>query len=122
MYASFSDAINLPFVEKLDYWTPENPDAFWPRPYNGGMQSYLPSDYWVQDAAYIRLKNIEIGYTIPQSLTQKARIIKARFFVSGQDLFEFTNTLSWIDPEQPENTGVIYPFYRTISMGLNITF
>tara|TARA_R110002049_G_scaffold77528_2_gene198241 strand:- start:6570 stop:9710 length:3141 start_codon:yes stop_codon:yes gene_type:complete len=122
MYASFSDAINLPFVEKLDYWTPENPGAFWPRPYNGGMQSYLPSDYWVQDAAYIRLKNIEIGYTIPQSLTQKARISKARFFVSGQDLFEFTNTLSWIDPEQPENTGVIYPFYRTISMGLNITF
>lgn len=122
MYASFSDAVNLPFKEKLDYWTPENLDAFWPRPYNGGMQSYLPSDYWIQDASYIRLKNVELGYTFPQSIIRKARISKARIFVSGQDLFEFTKTFSWIDPEQPDNSGVIYPFYRSVSLGLNVTF
>jgi hypothetical protein len=106
----------------LDYWTPENTDAFFPRPYNGGSQSYWSSDYWVQDAAYIRMKNITIGYTIPTALSQKAGISKARFFVSGQDLFEFTKTLSWIDPETADGSQTVYPFYRTISMGCNITF
>ena len=122
MYTTYSDAVNLTFKEKLDYWTPENTDAFWPRPFNGGMQSYWPSDYWIQDAAYVRLKNIQLGYTIPQTITQKARISKARFFVTGQDLLEITKTFSWVDPEQADNSGVIYPFYRSISLGINVTF
>lgn len=122
MFTVYSDAISMPFREQLDYWTTENPDAFWPRPYNNGMQSYWPSDYWIQDAAYIRLKNIEIGYTIPQSLVEKVHLSKVRFFVTGQDLWESTKTFSYIDPESPDNASFIYPFYRTISLGLNVQF
>lgn len=121
-YTVFSDAIAMPLKEQLDYWTPENTEAFWPRPYVNGLQSYWPSDYWIQDAAYIRLKNIEIGYTIPQALSRRARINKARIFFSGQDLWETTKTLSYIDPESPNNLTYIYPFYRTVSVGLNLTF
>jgi hypothetical protein len=121
-YTVFSDAIAMVLREQLDYWTPDNPKAFWPRPYVNGLQSYMPSDYWIQDAAYIRLKNIEIGYTIPPSLSQKAAISKARLFISGQDLWETTKTFSYIDPESPNNIGYIYPFYRSVSFGLNVTF
>jgi hypothetical protein len=111
-----------PIKEQLDYWTTENRDAFWPRLYTGGMQSYKPSDYWIQDAAYIRLKNIEIGYTFPQAFTQKACLSKARLFISGQDLWETTKAFSFVDPEFPNDAGFVYPFYRSISLGLNITF
>lgn len=116
------NAIYMPYEEQLDYWTPENPTAYWPRPYVNGNQSFWKSDYWVQDAAYIRLKNIEIGYTLPESISKKAGITKARFFATGQDLWEATKTLSYIDPESPNNVSFIYPFYRSASLGLNITF
>lgn len=112
----------MPWREQLDYWTPDNPDAFWPRLDVSDRSSYLPSDHWVQNAAYIRLKNIELGYTIPQILTQRVHIDKARFFVSGQDLWEATKVFSFIDPEYPNNSELVYPFYRTMSVGLNITF
>jgi hypothetical protein len=112
----------MPYKEHLDYWTPENNDTFWPRLYSGSGHSYWPSDYWIQNGAYIRLKNIELGYTIPESITTKVYISKARFYVSGQDLWEFTKVLSFVDPEYPNNAGNVYPFYRTISFGVNVTF
>ncbi len=112
----------MPYKEHLDYWTPDNLDAFWPRLYVEGTHSYWESDYWLQNGAYIRLKNIELGYTLPASVSQRAFMSKARIYVAGQDLWEATKTLSFYDPEYPNNAGNIYPFYRTISLGLNITF
>lgn len=114
--------VRMPYKEQLDYWTPENPNAFWPRPYLNSTHSYLASDYWLQNAAYLRVKNVELGYTLPGSLMKKTALNKVRVFVSGQDVFEFTKVFSFIDPEFPDNAGVTYPFFRTFQAGLNITF
>lgn len=106
----------------LDYWTPENPGAFWPRPYRGGGHNYLPSDKWVQNGAYIRLKNIQLGYTIPASIVKRIKAERVRVYVSGQDLWEKTDVFEIFDPETKENKDFIYPFYRVVSFGVNVSF
>jgi hypothetical protein len=122
MLTSMLNATLMPFEEQLDYWTKENPDAFWPRPFVDGDQSYWSSDYWIQNAAYIRLKNIELGYSLPLPLLKRLGMNKFRVFVNGQNLWESTKTFSYIDPESPEGVSWIYPFYRTVSFGVNIQF
>lgn len=112
----------MPWKEHSDYWTPENPDAYWPRLYNTSNHSYWESDYWIQNGAYLRCKNMELGFTLPELITRKVKIEKARFFISGQDLFEFTNVFSWIDPEFSHGSTDVYPFYRSASIGINVTF
>lgn len=53
-----------------DYWTPENPNAAFPRYYAGANHNYQISDHWLQNAAYVRLKNLQLGYTISPKLTK----------------------------------------------------
>ncbi|WP_246000388.1 SusC/RagA family TonB-linked outer membrane protein [Pontibacter diazotrophicus] len=108
-----------------DYWTPENPDALYPRPYLGGRHNFLVSDKWVLDASYMRIKNLQVGYTLPEAWTQKARIARARIFFTGQDLLTISGLgkfQDYLDPEQANNTGSAYPFFGTAAMGLNLTF
>jgi TonB-linked SusC/RagA family outer membrane protein len=110
---------NLPWTIHLDRWTPDNPNAFWPRMYQTGTQNYQPSDKWTQDGSYIRLKNAQIGYTIPFN---KKYVKSMRVYVSGQDLWESTKVLNVFDPEVPNDVSAgSYPFYRTVSFGLNVT-
>ena len=105
-----------------DYWTPENPDARFPRLYLGGTQNALPSTHWIMNAAYLRLKNLQVGYTLPASLTMRAKIQKARIYFSGQDLWEISQLwLKHLDPEIPNNADFQYPFFRTFSFGVNLT-
>lgn len=118
----FFENWRYPLAEQRDFWTIDNPEAFWPRPYRGSSHNYAVSDKWVQNAAYIRLKNIQIGYTLPKTLTEKVKMSKVRVFVSGQDLWEYTKVFNFIDPETPDNKDFVYPFYRVVSTGLNITF
>ena len=107
----------------MDYWTPENKDAKFPRPYNSGSHNTKTSSHWIQNVAYVRLKNLQIGYTLPQSLTGHVSITKARIYFSGQDLAELTSMwFPYYDPEIPNNASFQYPFFRTFSMGVNITF
>lgn len=108
-----------------DYWTPENPNALYPRPYVGATHNYLASDKWTLNASYIRMKNIQFGYTLPATLTQKARINQARLFFSGQDLFTISGLKAfqgYYDPETRDGVQNDYPFFATASMGLNISF
>ena len=70
-----------------DYWTPENPNALFPRPFVGATHNFGASDKWTFNGQYARLKNIQFGYTIPSSTTKKIGISRARVYVSGQDLF-----------------------------------
>ncbi|WP_315815780.1 TonB-dependent receptor [Paraflavitalea speifideaquila] len=106
-----------------DYWTPENPNAMFPRLYLGGTHNTVVSDFWVQDAWYVRLKNVQLGYTLPEKLTQKAGISKLRVYFTGQDLWEKTGMwYKYYDPEQPNNSSFDYPFFRSYAAGLNITF
>ncbi|KQS27010.1 TonB-dependent receptor [Dyadobacter sp. Leaf189] len=108
-----------------DYWTPENQDALFPRPYTGATHNYLSSDKWTLNAAYIRMKNIQLGYTIPLRITEKAKISRARVFFSGQDILTLSGLgkfQGFFDPETRDGVENDYPFFATAAFGLNISF
>jgi TonB-linked SusC/RagA family outer membrane protein len=110
----------MPWTIHRDYWTEENTDAYWPRVLNQEVYNYEPSDKWVQDGAYVRLKNIQLGYTIP---VPKNIVQSLRIYVSGSDVWEYSNVLEIFDPEVGNNTSSqTYPFFRTWTMGVNLTF
>lgn len=116
-------AYNAPWSIHEDYWTPENTDAKFPRLFNGSGHNLDNSSFWVQNAAYLRLKNLQIGYTVPKMLTSKVKIEKARIFFSGQDLWEVNSMwFNVFDAEYPNNAGYTYPFFRSYAMGINLTF
>ncbi len=80
------------------------------------------SEFRMQDGTYVRLKNVELGYTIPKNLTNKININKARLFVNGYNLVTFTG-VKGIDPEHPEDQhGYMYPLNQTLNFGAEITF
>ncbi|MCW9706476.1 SusC/RagA family TonB-linked outer membrane protein [Fodinibius salsisoli] len=121
------------FENQLDYWTPENKDAFYPRPTNQLQSSYTrnfrPQTRYILDMSYFRMKNITIGYTLPKSITSKVKIGSLRVYVSGENLFEFDNVNVPLDPEtnytdtgRAGSFGRVYPFQRVISAGLNMKF
>ncbi|RZJ74658.1 MAG: TonB-dependent receptor, partial [Flavobacterium sp.] len=110
---------NMPWSIHLDRWSPENPNAFFPRMFQTSAHNFRPSDKWVQNGNYIRLKNLTLGYNFkPQNkIFQNLRV-----YVAGQDLFEKTDVLSVFDPEVGNDVSAqAYPFYRSVSFGLNIT-
>ena len=106
----------------MDYWSEDNPDAFWPRLYARGEHNYLPSEKWVQNAAYVRLKDLQIGYTIPSAIVNRVGIERLRFYFAGRDLWEMTKTFDFIDPEMPNGATFMYPFTRKYTFGVNLTF
>lgn len=120
----FRQSSFMPWTIHMDRWTPENPNAMFPRLYQGNTYNYQTSDRSVQNGAYIRLKNVQLGYTIP---VNKKYIQRVRVYFSGQDLWEKTDVLDVFDPEISNNPGSLtstgaYPFFRTASFGLNVTF
>ncbi|OQP42988.1 SusC/RagA family TonB-linked outer membrane protein [Niastella yeongjuensis] len=111
---------DMPWTIHMDRWTPDNPNAFFPRMYEKDAHNFKPSDRWAQDGSYLRLKNIQIGYTVP---VKRTFIRNLQVYVSGQDLWESTKVLSVYDPEVGNNVdATTYPFYRTVSFGLNAGF
>ena len=107
----------------LDHWTPENTDAYFPRlkSYiaNGNGDISLAQTRYMQNAAYMRMKNITFGYSLPKTLVQKIKLENVRLYFSGENLFEITSLLKSYDPEGLNQTT--HPFQRTYSFGLNIT-
>lgn len=102
-HADYSKTI---YKHQLDYWTPTNTGAKWPRLAEASSPSHAnnwaqPGEHFILNAAYARLKNIAIGYTLPGKWTSKVGIEKARIYVNAQDLFTFTHN-SFIDPESSE--------------------
>ncbi|MBL7758509.1 MAG: TonB-dependent receptor, partial [Chitinophagaceae bacterium] len=76
-------------------------------------------DKWAQNGSYIRLKNLQIGYKVP---VNKKFVRELRVYVSGQDLWESTKVLKVFDPEVGNDvSATTYPFYRTVSFGLNLS-
>jgi TonB-linked SusC/RagA family outer membrane protein len=100
-----------------------NVNAYYPRPVFNGKNTQTQSAY-LQDAAYIRLKNIQLGYTIPPRITKKALIQKCRIYVSGDNLLTATKLSSIFDPEAIDggNGGNVYPINKVLSAGVTITF
>lgn len=111
---------NMPWTIHMDRWTPDNPNAFFPRMYQTSDHNYRASDRWVQNGSYIRLKNLQVGYNIPFN---KKYVQNVRVYFSGQDLWENTKVMSVFDPEVPNGVNSqAYPFYRAYAFGLNVTF
>ena len=122
------------YQNQMDYWTPNNPNALYPAPSNPGGNNHnanwQPQTRYLLNMAYMRMKNITIGYTIPQSITKSCKISRARIFASGENLFTLDHLNMTIDPEIQQNSiegfkdaksyGRTYPYYRTISCGVQI--
>ena len=124
-YATF---IGTDFMSRV--WSEENPDAFFPRPrgyiaLKGNRSLGAPSDKYLQDLAYLRLKSLNFGYSLPTSLLSKVQIEKLRIYFSGENLLTFTKLNSkYIDPEQAaaHNDAKTYGWAKTFSIGLDLTF
>ncbi|WP_255491349.1 SusC/RagA family TonB-linked outer membrane protein [Dysgonomonas sp. ZJ279] len=117
-----------PWYQSAEYWygktwTSERTDAKYPAITNDGKKDY---NYYVStntkhNVAYVRLKNLQFGYTIPKKHLQKFKLEKIRVYFSGEDLFEIHNAPGGWDPE--EGGGYVsYPFARNYSLGVNIVF
>lgn len=141
----FSQAVDGIYDYQLDYWTPENTDAFWPRPFPGsgntntnvsgvaaGIYNFYPQSKYLIDRSYLRFKNLTVGYTLPQNLTKKWYIEKLRVYFTAENLCELVNNMfAPVDPEidtsEVSNNrygtwGRITPMMRTVSFGLQLTF
>lgn len=118
--APFAATSDMPWTVHRNYWTPENQDAYWPRLYSGNDFNFQSSDRWIQDASYIRLKNLQLGYNFQFS---KIHVENLRLYVSGEDVWEHSRMLKVFDPEvrNNPNSNNTYPFFRTWAIGLNVT-
>lgn len=119
------------FTHQLDYWTPENPNARFPKVRFGsgaadnGVNDQF-SSFWLEDASYFRLKNVELGFTLPQSVSERLGLNMARVYLSGENLLTVTDYLGF-DPEIPSGTGSRlvegrYPLAKVINLGINLNF
>jgi len=115
-------------------WTPDNPDAYFPRlavysVQNQGLEGSqlgVPSDKYLQNAGYLRLKNVTLSYSFPRKWMEKVNLGGARIYLTGSNLLTFSplyknNPDKTTDPEQLGN-GNAYPFSKTIALGVNLDF
>jgi len=117
----------------LESWTQERYDKGLPINFprfavgngaNSFTHNYQNSTFWIKDASYLRLKNVEVGYTLTPALLKRIHIKSTRVYVNANNVYTWTNVLPGIDPETP-NLGANlepYPLVRTINIGLNLTF
>ncbi len=109
----------------LDRWTPTHTNASFPRVWNSNSQNdpaATPSSFWVRNAGYVRLKNVQIGYTLSSGFLAR-KGIKLRIFWTGKDLVTFTKFYKWVDPEAPlGGNSYSYPMVKVNSLGINLTF
>ncbi len=124
------------YTHQLDYWTPANPNAYYPRLANNGTMSNTNnfrkgSDMYLFSGAYARLKNVQVGYSLPKSALQDLKLQNLRVYVSGQNLFTLSE-IKFVDPELSEfdsnmssgggNSGRAYPTPIYYGFGLDVTF
>ena len=115
------------FEHTLDYWKEDNQNAYYPRPYMSGenTKNQQIQTKYLQNAAYVRLKNLQIGYNVPTTFTNKIKLERLRIYLSGENLLTFSPLISGIDPEATGGVygdGKNYPLSRVISVGLNVVF
>ena len=106
------------------YWSESNPDpnARYPRlTTSPNPNNSQKSTFWMVNGRYMRLKNAEIGYSLPKQVVNKLRIDGLRIYVSGMNLLTFSDFKLW-DPEVGANDGLIYPTMRSYSLGASVTF
>ena len=98
----------------------EDPNAKYPRlSYGGNNNNYQSSTYWMRNGSYLRLKNLEVGYTIPKSIVNKIRLNNIRIYFMGTNLVTFSSFKLW-DPELGSSNGQVYPLSKAYTLGLTI--
>ena len=107
-------------------WSPDRPNAEYPRlTQDGGIHGYnyqwSDAPYKFFNNRYLRLKEVQIGYTFPTTLTKKIGVEKLRVYATGMNLLEWDNLPNGFDPEAPYTENLI-PFSRTYSIGVNVQF
>lgn len=98
------------------------PNAKYPRAYSQNDKiNNIDSDFWLKSAAFLRLKNIELAYTLPKRWMEKAHMNSVRVFITGNNLFTI-DEIDLMDPESNNSSGMYYPQQRTYTLGVNISF
>jgi hypothetical protein len=110
------------FENHNDRWSAEYPNAYYPNLYTNITKNQQTQTKYLQDASYLRIKNLQVGYSLPQRLLSRVGISKLRLYVSGENLATFTKMTEVMDPEFAVSDGKVYPLQRTWSVGLNLTF
>ncbi|EAR12135.1 hypothetical protein PI23P_12397 [Polaribacter irgensii 23-P] len=107
---------------QLDYWTPENTGARFPRISNGGFNenNYRYSDFWIRQGKHIRFKNINFSYTLPKR-TENSTFDEIKFFCTGQNLFVIKDFEEDFDPQTGSGLGWYYPQTKSITFGINVS-
>lgn len=107
--------------EWLDRWTPENVNASYPRlTLSGSSRNYMTSSFWVQNASYLKMRNLQIGYTIPKNILSHLGVSNLRLYCSIDNLFTISK-FKGLDPEMV-TTQTMYPLTRNYSFGINLSF
>ena len=123
---SFIGDTSHPSTNWLDAWTPENTNAEWPRLFLEENSISSPqrvnSSFWCMNTNYLRIKNVNFGYTLPKSWTNKLGIANAKIYYTGENLFTFDSLPFNADPESPSGNLDVYPISRSHSFGINVTF
>ena len=110
----------LPADARQKFWSEENPTAEYARLRVGGAGAYMVNDQFLYDASFLKLKTVQIGYSFPKALLQKASIDGLRLFVTGENLLTITS-YPGVDPELGAGVNV-YPIARLLSVGVNLSF
>ncbi|MEO6313630.1 MAG: TonB-dependent receptor [Chitinophagaceae bacterium] len=119
------------YVQHLDYFRDDpahplgaNTNSYYARPLFNSSKNQQPQTRYLQNAAYMRLKNLQIGYTIPASVIRTVKLQKIRLYVSGENLWTITSMAKMFDPETVDGgyNGAIYPLLKRFSFGASITF
>lgn len=98
----------------------ENPNASYPRlTYGNNNNNNRASTFWLRDGSYLRLKTLEIGYSLPKTVVRKIKFNSIRIFFIGTNLLTFSKFKMW-DPEMGSSTGTQYPISKTFTLGLNV--
>ena len=109
----------------VDRWTPSNRNASYPRLTMGSesKNNAMKSDFWIQNAAYLRVKNLQVGYSFPEQLLTKIHFRGLQVYLTCENPFVFTKMKGGWDPEyNADGSGRAYPVARVYSVGLNVKF
>jgi TonB-linked SusC/RagA family outer membrane protein len=114
------------FTHKLvtdNYWTPERPNALFPLPRKSDDRNVRTNDRLIIDGSYIRLKNLQLVYSVPGSFAKKIGFTNARVYVSGTNLLTFSKMNDWnLDPEAESGRAIYYPQTSLYTFGVNLNF
>ena len=110
---------NDPFGYWADHWTVDNPNAEFPRAGRNAAEG-INSTFWMRDTDFLRLKNVNLSYAVPQSFLQKIKIQQMKLFLTGTNLFLLQNKMGYYDPENASIAA--YPNMKSFSFGVNLNF